>query len=97
MTSGYRRGSYAQVRAASPNRLADSEEVSFTVAKPRGALAACPGGRIVPVDGCDAVHRPKPRCVVLLERHTAGAQLTHRWFEVVDFERDLRVLPRGSP
>jgi Subtilase family len=45
----------------SPYRLADCEEVSFTVAKPRGALAACSGGRIVPVDRCDALQRAKSR------------------------------------
>jgi hypothetical protein len=51
------------------DRLTDPDEVSLTVAKPRAARAACPGRGIVPVDECDAVRRPKFRCVVVVEHH----------------------------
>jgi hypothetical protein len=92
-TTVTRRGSGTR---RSTNRLAESDEVSFTVAEPCGALTACPARRIVPVDRRDAVRGAKSRCVVLLEHHTAGAQFTHRVCQVVNLECDLRVGSRGT-
>ena|SRR5438445_9700710 len=72
--------------------LSDGEKVPFGVPNPRGALADGPCGRVVPLDGGDDVNCSQSGCVVLFEHDTSTAQFAHRFFQIIDFERDLRVL-----
>src|ERR1700754_4494960 len=89
MTFGRRR---ADTRAVSmrptvgwlAHYLGDAERVALAVAEPGGPFAATLA-RVVALD----VHDPVDGAVVLLEHHSAGAQMSARRLDVVNIEAHL--------
>src|SRR5262245_20510895 len=79
-----------RTKPSRPNRLPDSQQVSFAVAEPRGPLAGTLAG-VIPADLCDSIDGPQAGQVILLKLDPPGAKHAHGCLDVVDFPAHLRV------
>src|SRR2546429_4862037 len=66
--------------------LGDGEHIALAVFEP---------GRLACWGGCNAIHRVKPRRVVLFEHHASAAQLSHLGLEVLHGPGGQLVLGRS--
>src|SRR6202008_2174284 len=86
----------ARARAALTDPLPDPDQVPLAVLEPGGALADTALARVAALDLGDAVDRPQPGHVVVLERDPSRAQLGHRGVDVVYLPAHLGVLARRA-
>src|SRR5262245_7058754 len=79
-----------RTKPSRPNRLPDSQQVSFAVAEPRAPLAGTLAG-VIPPDLRNSIDGLQPGQVILLKLDPPRAKLAHGCLDVVDFPAHLRV------